>query len=198
MRCARCRKVSHSRAKFCSECGTKLVRGARPARDDIAAALGQAGPVLGAIARTAARLCEASDALIYLVEGDRRRLVAKHGTQPVLLAVGDSVPFSSADVGGFAILERRTVHVRDMAVAVRTRFPDNRLFQRRSRTRTIMAMPLLLDGVAVGVIVIRRTRVRPFTARQIALLTTFADQAAIVIDNARLSLALETRNGELT
>ena len=197
MTCARCRKVSRSRAKFCSECGAKLTPGARPTQDVAAAPVGQVEPVLGAIARTAARLCEASDALIYLVEDDRRHLVAKYGAVPVLLTVGDSLPISSADMAGCAILQRRTIHVRDMRAAARTRFPGTAALQQRSRTRTTVAAPLLLGGVAVGVIVIRRTRVRPFTVKQIALLKTFADQAAIAIANARLSAELAGRNHEL-
>jgi two-component system, NtrC family, sensor kinase len=199
MTCARCRKVSRSPAKFCSGCGTKLTPGARPPLDIAgAASLGQVEPVLDAIARTAARLCEASDALIYLVDGERRRLVAKHGAVPVLVAVGDSLPLNSADPTGCAILDGRTIHVRDLAVAIRTRFPGAEALQRKLRARTVVATPLSVDGVAVGAIVIRRTRVRPFTAKQIALLRAFADQAAIAIANARLSAEMAGRNAELT
>jgi GAF domain-containing protein len=61
----------------------------------------------------------------------------------------------------------------------------------------MVATPLLRAGVAIGVITIRRTKVRPFTPKQIALLKTFADQAAIAIENARLSQALEARNADL-
>ena len=62
----------------------------------------------------------------------------------------------------------------------------------------MLATPLLRDGAAIGAIAIRRTKVRPFTPKQIALLKTFADQAAIAIENARLSQALEARNSDLT
>jgi signal transduction histidine kinase/putative methionine-R-sulfoxide reductase with GAF domain len=156
-------------------------------------------PVLRAIARTAARLCEATDALIHLVDGDRHRLVAQHGTLAHLQRIGDTHPIRRDTPLGRAVLERRPVHVHDVRVAVRARFRG--LAQLRlddSRVRTILVVPLLRDGVALGGIVIRRTRLRPFTARQITLLKTFAEQAVIAIENARLSRTLETRNQELS
>ncbi len=155
--------------------------------------------VLRAIARTAARLCEAADALIHLVDGDRHRLVAKHGTLTHFQRVGDTHEIRRDTPLGRAVLERRPVHVHDVRVAVRTRFRGlSQLRLYNSQVRTILVVPLLRDGVALGGIVIRRTRPRPFTAKQIALLKTFADQAAIAIENARLSQTLETRNRELT
>jgi len=154
--------------------------------------------ILNAIARTAARLCEANDALILRLQGDQLRFVAKHGRIPMLEALGESLPFSRRAIAGRAVLERRTIHVHDLAVAVRKEFPETRAAQRASGSRTVLVTPLLRNGSAIGAIVIRRTTVRPFTAKQIALLKTFADQAAIAIENARLSEALHARNRELT
>jgi GAF domain-containing protein len=85
-----------------------------------------------------------------------------------------------------------------MAKAVRTRMKEMAAIQRVSGARTILATPLILDGVAVGASVIRRSRVRPFSARQISLLKTFADQAALAIENARLFNELQARTAELT
>jgi GAF domain-containing protein/CheY-like chemotaxis protein/anti-sigma regulatory factor (Ser/Thr protein kinase) len=155
-------------------------------------------PVLRAIAGTAARLCEAKDALIYLVDGDQFRLAAKHGPRRDPRALGDTIAISMNGVGGRAVLEHRTLHVRDLATAARTRFPDTRGWQRRLGWRTVLATPLLRDDLAIGAILVLRTRVRPFTPRQVALLKTFADQAAIAIENARLSEDLAARNRDLT
>src|SRR5262249_40840704 len=81
--------------------------------------------------------------------------------------------------------------------AVRRRYPGYRNRQ-EEHFRTLLIVPLLRNDVAIGLILIRRTRVRPFTAKQIALLRTFADQAAIALENERLREELEARNGELT
>ena len=112
-------------------------------------------------------------------------------------------PISPGNLTGRAVLDRRTIHVRDARAAVRTRFPEARARVEAEGVRTALAAPLLRNGVAVGVILIRRTRVRPFTAKQIALLRTFADHAAIAIAHARLSevlteaLAQQTATSEI-
>ena len=154
--------------------------------------------MLRAIARTAAQLCEARDALIYLLEGDQHRLVAKHGTVAQPQRLGDTHPVRRDTPLGRAVLDRRAVHVPDI-VRARRRFGGLTVLQLRVRgVRTVLAMPLMDGDVAVGGIVIRRTRVQPFTRKQISLLKTFAEQAAIAIDNARLSEALDSRNRDLT
>jgi GAF domain-containing protein len=155
--------------------------------------------VLAAIARTAARLCQATDALIHLVDGDHHRLVAKHGRLAHFQRLGDTHAIRRDTPLGRAVLDRRAVHVRDVQIAARTRFRG--LVQLRllnPRIRTLLVMPLLGNGEALGGVVIRRARVAPFTPKQIALLRVFADQAAIAIENARLSQRLAARNRELT
>ena len=98
--------------------------------------------------------------------------------------VGQEVPITRDLLSGWAVLDRRTIHVRDMrAAAARRRYPG---LNGLRHLRTMLAAPLLHEGVAVGLIIIDRSRVRPFTAKQIALLQTFADQAVIALENVRL------------
>jgi GAF domain-containing protein/CheY-like chemotaxis protein len=153
--------------------------------------------MLSAVARTAARLCDANDALIFLIEGEYYRLAAKHGAVRAVTALGETRPITSKTAASVAIRERRTIHVRDMAAA-RTRFPDSTRLVQGAGVRTQLTTPLLVGDVPVGVITIRRTRVHPFTPKQIALLKSFADQAAIAIENARLSQELSVSNRGLT
>ena len=155
-------------------------------------------PILKAIVRTAARLCDARYAHLHLVGGAGLSIVAKHGRLPRTLSIGESLPLTRGSVAGRAVIERRTVHVRDLKVAAKSQYPDAAALQRAAGLRTMLATPLIEDGRAVGALVVLRTTVRPFTTHQIALLKTFAEQAAIALENARLSRELEARNSELT
>src|SRR5262245_45496626 len=222
MKCPRCQQENPPQTKRCLECGTRFRtidegRGSdtsstvhsTPNRELEPQTTGGSSatfssatdvqPVLAAIARTAARLCEARDALIYVVDGDRHRLIAKYGRLPQPQRLGDSHPIRRDTPLGLAVLNRRPVHVRDVRAALGRRFSGLRaLGFHLSRARTLVAMPLLRDSVVLGGIVIRRAGVRQFTAKQIALLKTFADQAAIAIENVRLFTELQEKNRALT
>src|SRR3990172_4662808 len=151
-------------------------------------------PVLDAVAESAARLCEADDAVIFRVVGDNHQRVAKYGSIP---APTFPVPITRGFPGGRAIVDRQTVHIYDLELQVDTEFPDVKEIQKEIGQRTVLATPLLREGVPIGVIVIRRTEVRPFTDKQIALLKTFADQAVIAIENVRLFQEIQDKNEQL-
>jgi GAF domain-containing protein len=153
-------------------------------------------PVVDAVAESAARLCEAFDASIYRLDGDRLRLVAHHG--PIHQGpVGEfTIPLVRGTVNGRAVLDRRAVQVADLQ-AETEEFPEGSEFARLLNDRTNLSVPLMREGVAIGAIFLRRAEVQLFTERQVALLKTFADQAVIAIENTRLFEAEQTRSREL-
>jgi signal transduction histidine kinase/HAMP domain-containing protein len=153
-------------------------------------------PVLDAVAESAARLCGASDVIIRRVDGGVLRVAAHFGSVP---AGPESVQISSRSIGGRAVLERRTIHVHDIAdERVRAEYPESLAISRGgSGMRTMLMVPLVREDVAIGIIGLRRPEVRPFTEKQVALLQTFADQAVIAIENVRLFKELEARNRDV-
>jgi signal transduction histidine kinase/putative methionine-R-sulfoxide reductase with GAF domain len=149
--------------------------------------------VLDALVESAARLCNAYDASIWQVLGDSVRLFAHHGQIPT---PGPVLSLVRGLIGGRAIIDRRAVHVADI-LAEADEYPDTRKNALRHGYRTVLAIPLVHAGMAIGVILIRRAEVRPFTERQIELVNTFADQAVIAIENTRLFEEVQARTREL-
>ena len=153
-------------------------------------------PVLDVVAESAARLCEASDAVIFRREGDRQRLVAHRGPIPYGRVGEYTIPVIHETVIGRSMLEARTVHVRDLQHES-AEYPEGSEIARQMGHRTALSVPLMREGVAIGAINVRRTETQLFTERQVALLQTFADQAVIAIENVRLFSELAARNGDL-
>jgi signal transduction histidine kinase len=149
-----------------------------------------AQPVFDAIAANAARLCSANDAQVLRVEGEMLRLVAAFGVS----AMPSVRHLTRGHLVGRAVIDRKTIHVRDLRQAL-AEYPETTA--PRYGVQSLLAVPLLRDGVALGVIRISRTEIRPFTDKQIALLQTFADQAVIAIENVRLFKELEASNQEI-
>ena len=157
----------------------------------------QLQPVLNSIATTAARICDSIDAQVWRLDGENLKLVAQHGLLP-RLDRGGRLPATRGSVSGRSIIDRRTIHVADIATELDTEYPDAKPSQLLVGHRTTLATPLLREGEPLGTILLRRTEVRPFSPGQIALLQTFADQAVIAIENTRLFEEVQARTRELT
>ncbi|MBA3331606.1 MAG: response regulator [Actinobacteria bacterium] len=159
--------------------------------------------VLDTLVESAARLCDATTAGIQQQEGDHLRVVASFGFSRFdTLSSAERytlgyVPATPGTASGRAMLERRTIHIHDMAEAARSEYPDSLENQRRHGQRSQVVTPLLRGGVPIGILAVHRYEVRRFTDRQIDLLETFADQAVIAIENTRMFQGLQTRTQEL-
>jgi GAF domain-containing protein len=152
-------------------------------------------PVLEAVAERAARICEAGVVDVVLAENGMMRVGATFGEMERF--TGQMLPLDRTSVMGRSMSDRRPVHIPDLLNA-EDEFPLGKQLAVKYGHRTILAVPLLREDRTLGTIVVRRSEVRPFDDKDIALLTTFADQAAIAIENVRLFKELEKRTDDLT
>jgi signal transduction histidine kinase len=153
------------------------------------------GPVFTAIVESACELCEAYDAVLRLKEGDNLCFSAHQGP---IMTFRENWPISRNWTAGRAVIEKRSIHVHDLLSPEGDEFPEAREMGRRQGHRTVMSVPLLREGEAIGAITLRRLEVNPFGEKQIALLQTFADQAVIAIGNVRLFEEVQARTRELS
>jgi two-component system, NtrC family, sensor kinase len=152
--------------------------------------------VLGALIQAAARLCEADQGTIARERDGVYQRVAAYGypddfkeyvrTLPVIPERGTAV--------GRALLEGKIVHIPDVLADSEYTFVEG---QKLGGFRTVLSVPMLREGSPIGVLSLTRPEVRPFTDKQIELVSTFADQAAIAIENVRLFDRVEARTREL-
>ena len=152
--------------------------------------------VLNTLVESAARVCEADTGTVRRRDGDTYPLAATFG-----LTQQQSEHFSSyseipdrGSVFGRAILENRTIHVPDILADPEYNRPH---LQEFVRVRAALGVPLVREGTVIGVFTLQRKEPHPFTEKQIELVTTFADQAVIAIENVRLFNSVEARTREL-
>jgi signal transduction histidine kinase len=154
-------------------------------------------PVLDTLVESATRLCEGKDAFIFLRDGDLFRVAARYGFSPKVQEHLEQHPaaLDRGNITGRTALEGRLVHVPDVLADPEYARLD---VQKISGYRAALGAPLLRKGDVVGVIFVARTVPQPFTAKQIELVTTFADQAVIAIENVRLFDEVQARTRELS
>jgi PAS domain S-box-containing protein len=152
--------------------------------------------VLDTVAENAARLCDANNAEIFRLEDNLLRLAASYGEIPVVIHAYQGVAVNRETVTGRAACDRRTIHVHDLA-AEEAEYPVGSSNAKREGHRTTLATPLLREGLPIGIILVRRMKLRPFSEQQIALVETFADHAVIAIENARLYNGLREREARI-
>jgi GAF domain-containing protein len=167
----------------------------------ISAAPGDLQRVFSVILESATRLCQANFGTLYLTEGDFCRAVAMHNAPPAFVEFRSRQPL--APITGTTVLARvaktkRTIQVADMAAeAASYKNPQERRFVKLTRVRSLITVPMLKDNELVGMITVYRQEVRPFSKTQVDLLTSFAAQAVIAIENARLLDELRQRTDDL-
>jgi len=164
----------------------------------ISSSPGDLRPVFDALAENAARLCHGFDVYVQLREGNLVRYVAHYGgIIPASPAVGGTRPLTRDLIIGRAMLESRLIHLVD-AQAESEEFPEGSAIARRTGYRAIIAVPLMREGYAIGTIAVRRVEAKLFSDKEVELLSNFAAQAVIAIENARLLNELRQRTADLS
>jgi two-component system NtrC family sensor kinase len=193
---------------------TRLLRELRERTDDLSESLAQQTAtadvlkvisrssvdletVLDTLVETVTRLCRAEQAFLFRRHADGlHHLIAVHGVSAEGEAYVRSHPFAPdrGSTSGRVALERRPIHIPDVLTDPDYTYTEG---QRAAGFRTLLGLPLLREDTLIGVLVVGRSRVDPFADKEIELATTFADQAVIAIENARLFEELRERQAEL-
>jgi two-component system, NtrC family, sensor kinase len=152
--------------------------------------------VLDTLVETVARLCRADQANMFRRRDDMYHLIASHGLSQEAKEFIVAHPFAPGrgSLNGRVAIERRAVHIPDVLQDPEYLYKET---QKVLGYRTMLGIPLLREEALVGIFSIHRTRVEPFTDKEIELATSFADQAVIAIENARLFDELRERQAEL-
>jgi signal transduction histidine kinase len=152
--------------------------------------------VLDTLVESAARLCEADIAVINRLRGTMYQVAANHGLSPEQINAIANLPIKAGrtTISGRAAQEQRVIHVPDVMADQEFMFKD---WYEKVGSRAMLGVPLLREGIPIGVMVLMRRAVRPFTEKQIELVTTFADQAVIAIENVRLFDEIQDKSRQL-
>ncbi len=154
-------------------------------------------PVLEVIVRTAGELCGSEYAILFRLRDGKYHMAWSNNADPQWAEywLGHPITPDRGSLVGRTVLERRAVHIADcLSDPEYTQHEAARL----GRQRSMLGVPLLRDGIPIGAIVLLRTVLKPFTENQIALVTNFAAQAVVAIENARLLNELRQRTADLT
>jgi signal transduction histidine kinase len=152
--------------------------------------------VLQTLVESAARLCEADKATITRQRGNAFYRAESYGFSAEFMNYVKDIPIQPerGSASGRALLEGRVIHVADVKADPEYTWVEA---QKLGDYRTLLSVPMLRDGVPIGVLVLTRSEVRPFTEKQIELVSTFADQAAIAIENVRLFDEIQDKSRQL-
>jgi GAF domain-containing protein len=152
--------------------------------------------VLATLVQSAARLCDAEQGTITQRKGDRFYRTVAHGFSSEFLNYVKDLPVepSRNTATGRALVDGQIVHIHDIEADPEYNWDEAK---RLGRFRTILGVPMLREGEAVGVLTLTRTEVHPFSEKQIDLVSTFADQAAIAIENVRLFDEIQDKSRQL-
>ena len=152
--------------------------------------------VLQTLVESAARLCEADKATITRQKDGVFFRAESYGFSLEFMEYVKNFPVEPGPgtVTGRALLERRVIHIPDVQADLEYTWAEA---QKLGDFRTILGVPMLREGIPIGVLALTRSEVRPFTGKQIELVSTFADQAAIAIENARLFDEIQEKSRQL-
>ena len=152
--------------------------------------------VLDTLVESAARLCDANNAFVYRRDGEIYRLASTFGFSPEYKEYMIREPISAGrgTLIGRTTLDGKVVQIADALTDPEYTWKES---QRRGGYRTMLGVPLMREGISIGVLSVTRQEVKPFTDRQIELLTTFADQAVIAIENVRLFDEIQDKSRQL-
>ena len=166
----------------------------------ISSSPGNLEPVFATMLENAARICDASFGNIYSRYGDEFRLAAAHKTPPAFAEYRERLPIVRTSGAGLFVTTKTVTHINDLLAedAYINREPAFVAAFELGAVRTYLSVPMVKENELIGALILSRQEVRPFTEEQIALVTNFAAQAVIAIENARLLNELRQRTKDLT